>query len=58
MFSPALRCSTAGHWVVGRNGAYGYKHQYLGDAEKPALLAGLLLFVRAEEGIEGESLPM
>ena len=24
-FSPVLRCPTAGHWAVGRNGAYGYK---------------------------------
>ena len=31
-FSPVLRCPTAGHWAVGRNGAYGYNHQYLGDA--------------------------
>ena len=31
VFSPVLRCPTVGHWAVGRNGAYGYKHQYLGD---------------------------
>lgn len=27
-----FRCPTVAHWLVGRNGAYGYNHQYLGDA--------------------------
>ena len=38
-FSPVLRCPTVGHWQVGRNGAYGYNHQYLGDAESPGIHA-------------------
>jgi len=31
-FSSVLRCPSVAHWQVGRNGAYGYNHQYLGDA--------------------------
>ena len=37
----------AGHWVVGRNGAYGYNHPYLGDAESP-------LYPREETASIGE----
>lgn len=31
-FSEVLRCPAVKHWEIGRNGAYGYNHQYLGDA--------------------------
>lgn len=31
-FSSVLRCPKVSHWEVGRNGAYGYNHQYFGDA--------------------------
>ncbi len=40
-FSPVLRCPTVGHWQVGRNGAYGYNHQYLGDVERVVGTRGL-----------------
>ncbi len=36
VFSPVLRCPKVSHWEVGRNGAYGYNHQYLGDARRVA----------------------
>ena len=32
VFSDVLRCPAVDHRAVGRNGAYGYNHQYLGDA--------------------------
>ncbi|MGE3164149.1 MAG: DUF1559 domain-containing protein [Planctomycetota bacterium] len=32
VFPDVFRCPTVAHWPVGRNGAYGYNHQYLGDA--------------------------
>ena len=41
VFSQVLVCPKAAHRDVGRNGCYGYNHQYLGDADEMASLARL-----------------
>ncbi len=41
VFSDVLRCPSVPDWEVGRNGAYGYNHQTLGDAR----------VVRVQEGV-------
>ena len=38
VFSRVLACPKAAHRDVGRNGCYGYNHQYLGDADEMASL--------------------
>lgn len=41
-FSDVLRCPSVPHWEVGRNGAYGYNHQYLGDARATGVEDGVV----------------
>ena len=45
-----LRCPTAGNWAVGRNGAYGYNHEYLGDAGRRELARKLQDVVTGSTG--------
>ena len=46
------------HWEIERNSAYGYDHQYVGDAEKPPLFARIESRFGSGEGIETDSRPI
>ena len=41
VFSRVLVCPKAAHRDVGRNGGYGYNHQYLGDVDETGVVGGV-----------------